>query len=95
MEQANPFNRSPNRTIADILAVFQNVGMERFAVWRQAFAVRTKPSGPAPVVQERVPLDPERETVAHSKFGAVVVLLIPVAAVVWAAIGWLLYRLVT
>ena len=47
------------------------------------------------MVQERVPLDPERETVAESKFGAVVVLLIPVAAVVWAAIGWLIYRLVT
>jgi hypothetical protein len=47
------------------------------------------------VVQERVPNDPERETVADSKFGAVVVLLIPLAAVAWAAIGWLLYRLVT
>jgi hypothetical protein len=95
VEQANPLNSPPNRTIADVLAVFQNVGMERFAVWRQAFAVRTKPSGPAPVLRERAPLDPDRETVAESKFGAVVVLLIPVAAVFWAAIGWLLYRVVT
>lgn len=58
-------------------------------------AVRTKLSDAAPRPRERVPLDPEHETVERSKLGAVVVLLIPVAGVAWFAIGWLLYRLVT
>ena len=95
MEQANPFNWPPQRTIVDVLAIFQNIGVERFAVWRQAIGVRTKPSGSAPVLDERAPLDPEREAAERSKLGAVVVLLIPVAGAAWAAIGWLVYRLVT
>jgi hypothetical protein len=95
VEQANPVTRPPKRTIADVLMVFQNVSVERFAVWRQAIAVRTKLSGPSPPPHESVPLDPEQETVERSKFGAVVVLLIPVAGVAWVGIGWLLYRLVT
>lgn len=94
MEQANSVIRPPKRTIAAVLVVFQNVGVERFAVWRQAIALRTKLSDAATQSHERVPLDPEHET-ARSKLGALVVLLIPVAGVAWFAIGWLVYRLVT
>ena len=95
MEQANSVIRPPKRTIAAVLVVFQNVGVERFAVWRQAIALRTKLSDAATQSHERVPLDPEHETAARSKLGALVVLLIPVAGVAWFAIGWLVYRLVT
>ncbi len=90
MERANPSNHPPNRTIANVLAAFQNVDVERFAVWRQALAVRPKTSGSAPGLQERVSVDPD-----HSRLAAVIVLLIPVAAAAWAAIGWLVYRLAT
>ena len=95
MEQSNPFALPPKRTIADVLVTFQNVSVERFAVWRQATAARRKLSGAPPPPHESVPLDPEHETVERSKLGAVVVLLIPVAGVAWVGIGWLLYRLAT
>jgi hypothetical protein len=93
VEQANSGHSAPKKTIADVLAVFQNVRVERFAVWRQAIAVRTKLSGASTPPRESVPLEPEQDADAHSKLGAVVVLLVPVAGVAWAAIGWLLYRL--
>jgi hypothetical protein len=96
LEQASPFvDRPPKRTIADVLLVFQNVGMERFAVWRHAFAVRTKESSSPHTVPGKVPFEPDREGTPEGRFGGVVVLLIPVGAVAWVAIGWLVYALLT
>jgi hypothetical protein len=72
--------------------------MERFAVLRQAFAQKVKPSqasqaSPAEV-SGQVPDGRTADGDSGSRLGAVLVLLIPVAGLAWAGIGWLLYRIV-
>jgi hypothetical protein len=69
--------------------------MERFAVLRQAFAQKVKPSPASRAeVSGEVPDGRTADGDSGSRLGAVLVLLIPVAGLAWAGIGWLLYRLV-
>jgi hypothetical protein len=91
MEQST-FRRHPKRTIADVLAIFQNQEMERFAVLRQALAFRTKPPPAQTRGEAAIPRD---KATPGSRLGGILVLLIPLAGVAWLGIGWLVYRLVT
>jgi hypothetical protein len=96
---SNSFDRrhpqSPKETIVDVLTLIQNETMERFAVLRQAFAHKVKPSPASQAeVSGQVPDDRAADGDSGSRLGAVLVLLIPVAGLAWAGIGWLLYRLV-
>ena len=69
--------------------------MERFAVLRQAFAQKIKPPPASQAeVSGQVPDDRTADDDSGSRLGAVLVLLIPVAGLAWAGIGWLLYRLI-
>jgi hypothetical protein len=85
----------PKRTIVDVLSLFHNQGMERFAVLRQALADKVKPPPAArDELSGHLGGEQEDDGIPKSRFAGVLVLLIPVAGLAWIGIGWALYRLV-
>jgi hypothetical protein len=87
---------SPKRTIADVLAVFQNPSMERFVVLRQVLTFKTKRSAAAkPRFGDRPSIAHDADERPGSRLAGLLVLFVPLAGVAWLAIGWLIYRLVT
>jgi hypothetical protein len=85
----------PNWTIVDVLPLFHNQSMERFAVLRQALVDKVKPPFAArDELGGHLGSEGESEGIPKSRLAGVLVLLIPVAGLAWVGIGWFLYRLI-
>jgi hypothetical protein len=74
--------RPPQNAMPAVWIPPHNQSMERFASLR-ALAHRARPAAPT------------TEDATDSKLAGLLVLLVPVAALAWAAIGFYVYRLVT
>jgi hypothetical protein len=69
--------------------------VERFAALRHALTRRAKPASGSTPAQVASPAEPKTEDASESRLAGLLVLLAPLGALAWAAIGWVVYRLIT
>jgi hypothetical protein len=90
------WKRDPQDSIAAVWSLVHNRLVERFAALRYALTHRAKPSSDSNPAQVASPAEPETEDAPNSsRLPGLLVLLLPLAALAWAAIGWFVYRLIT
>jgi hypothetical protein len=87
--------RSPQESIAAVWSLVHNRPVERFAALRHALTHRAKPASGSTPAQVASPAEPKTEDAADSRLPGLLVLLVPLAALAWAAIGWFVYGLIS